>query len=150
MSKAYNAARLQSVDRECLDSLCMGEAPTRAYRDVDTVNRDSWVVMIWDNHRCSAVGTPWDGITKVSVKHTAASNQAEFLSRDYSLPVTWDDLQAIKDRFWPGLIGLEIYPPKRSIVNAADLRWLWVLPAAAVLPFNLQAGVPILKGGDDA
>lgn len=76
---------------------------------------------------------------RVSVKHTGAKNPAQFESPKYSLPITWDDLQAIKDNFWPDCIALEIYPPKASIVNVADMRWLWVLPAGASLPFNLDS-----------
>jgi hypothetical protein len=48
-------------------------------------------------------------------------------------------MQAIKDHFWPGCIGLEVFPPREKIVDVADMRWLWVLPKGAVLPFNLQA-----------
>jgi hypothetical protein len=75
----------------------------------------------------------------VAVKHTAAKNPTEFADRKFSKPITWDDLQAIKDRFWPSRIAVEVFPPKDKIVDAADMRWLWVLPPGAVLPFNLQA-----------
>lgn len=64
---------------------------------------------------------------------------AQFTSRGYSLPITWDDMQAIKDHFWPERIAMEIYPPHDSIVDVADMRWMWVLPAGACLPFNLQS-----------
>lgn len=125
----------------------VGVKPTAAYRYL--LPRDSWVVLVWErNIAPAAAGTPWDGIIRVSVKHTRASNTSEYLQRGFGLPVSWDDLQAIKDRFWPERIGLEVYPPRDCIVDVADLRWLWVLPVTASLPFNLQTGVDVLKGGN--
>lgn len=103
-----------------------------------TDRRRGWVVQVWKNE-AGCKGTPWEGAMRVSVKHTAARNLAQFEDPKSSLPITWDDLQAIKDHFWPECIAIEVYPPKSAIVNVADMRWLWVLPAGAMLPFNLQA-----------
>ena len=81
----------------------------------------------------------------MSVKHTKAKTPKQFTDRRLTKPITWDDMQAIKDRFWPDRIAIEIYPPRESIVNQADMRWMWVLPKGAILPFNLQAGKDTLE-----
>ena len=112
---------------------------------------NGWVVQIWDNATPGCDRTPWDGTLRVSVKHSRAKTPENYFKRGYSLPITWDDLQAIKDHFWSGRIGLEIYPPHDSIVDVADMRWLWVLPAGACLPFNLQGGsVDLLQSYQEA
>lgn len=59
-----------------------------------------WVVQIWDDE-AGCRGTPWEGTKRVAVKHTSAKTPAEFDSPKHSQPITWDDLQAIKDDFWP-------------------------------------------------
>jgi hypothetical protein len=46
-------------------------------------------------------------------------------------------MQAIKDAHWPHRLAVEIYPPRHAIVDVAPMRWLWILPAGAALPFNL-------------
>ena len=109
--------------------------PTRAY--VDVTRR--WCIQVYEDSTPGCDGTPWEGTIRVAVKHTRAKNQAQACKRGYDLPVTWDDLQAIKDHFWPERIALEVFPPKDKIVDVADMRWIWVLPKGAVLPFNLQS-----------
>lgn len=96
------------------------------------------VVQVWHDHTPGCIGTPWEGTLQVAVKRSGATTIKEFNRRGTTLPITWDDLQAIKDHFWPTRIGLEVFPPYDKIVNVADMRWLWVLPQGAVLPFNLQ------------
>jgi hypothetical protein len=108
--------------------------PSLAYAD----RANGVIVQIWDNATPGCDGTPWAGTLRVAVKHTRAKNQKQVMSRGYAKPVTWDDLQAIKDHFWPDRIAVEIFPPKDKIVDVADMRWIWVLPRGAVLPFNLQ------------
>ena len=66
-------------------------------------------------------------------------NLREYDDSRFSVPITWDDLQAIKDRFWPDQIAVEVFPPRSSIVNIADLRWIWCFRRGASLPLNLQA-----------
>lgn len=112
------------------------EAPDKCF--VDRAN--GVVVQVWENATPGCIGTPWDGTLRVAVKHTAAKHLAQFDNPRMTKPITWDDMQAIKDHFWPELIAIEVYPPQKCIVNHADLRWMWVLPAGTVLPFNLQAG----------
>lgn len=116
-------------------------APDEAYVDRER----GWCVQIYRDATPACDGTPWEGVIRVSVKHTRATNRENFLKRGYGLPVTWDDLQAIKDHFWPGQIGIEVYPPHECIVDVAEMRWLWVLPRGAILPFNLQDGKDVLE-----
>lgn len=111
-------------------------APPLAYAD----RARGLVVQVWDNATPGCEGTPWEGTLRVAIKHTRAKNPEQARKRGYALPITWDDMQAIKDHFWPERIALEIFPPRDSIVDVADMRWMWVLPKGAVLPFNLQSG----------
>lgn len=59
--------------------------------------------------------------------------------RDGRDGIPWDDLQVLK-----GLAGygdreaVEIYPPNDKIVNQANMRHLWVLPAGQQMPFGLD------------
>lgn len=107
--------------------------PDKAYVDRER----GWVVQVRKKLAPDAAGTPWEGTLTVAVSHTAADNHEEFHLREAGIPITWDELQAIKDHFWPDRIGIEIYPPHDQIVNVANMRWLWVLPKGATLPFNL-------------
>lgn len=44
--------------------------------------------------------------------------------------LVWDELQEIKRQLGYGNSqAVEIYPEDRNIVNVADMRHLWVLPA---------------------
>lgn len=94
-------------------------------------------VQAWTNRTPGCNGTPWEGTLSVCVKHSRADNPVDYLKREYTMPLVWDDLQAIKDHLWPNRIAVEVYPPKAAIVDDAALRWLWVLPSGAMLPFNL-------------
>jgi len=109
--------------------------PTIAYADRER----GVVVQVWDNATPGCIGTPWEGTLRVAIKHTRAKTPQQATGRGYALPITWDDMQAIKDHFWPERIALEIFPPHDQIVDVADMRWMWVLPKGAVLPFNLQS-----------
>ena len=119
---------------EVSDGVSHPSAPRWAYVDLAR----GVVVQVWDNATTGCDGTPWEGTLRVAVKHSSGRTPKQVQGRDHSIPITWDELQAIKDHFWPGRIAIEVYPPKESIVNVADLRWLWVLPPGAMLPFNLQ------------
>jgi hypothetical protein len=110
-------------------------APQAAY-----IDRERGVcVQVWTNATPGCDGTPWQGTLRVAVKHTRASTPLQFEQRGFAKPISWDDMQAIKDHFWPARIAVEVYPPREKIVDVADMRWMWVLPQGAVLPFNLQA-----------
>lgn len=148
-AKVYDARRLQRVPQEVVAGCPSGALkPTAAYRDKRP--GDGWVVMIWDQLAVapSSAGTPWEGIVRVSVKHNSGDSVDAFRDRANALPVTWDDLQAIKSRFWPNRIAIEVYPPIDQLVNDADMRWLWVLPVTAALPFNLHGKTDVLTGKD--
>jgi hypothetical protein len=109
-------------------------APTLVYSD--PVN--GVVVQVWEGKTPGCDGTPWAGTLRVAIKHTSAKTPEQAMGRGYAKPITWDDLQAIKDHFWPERIAVEVFPPKSEIVDVADMRWIWVLPKGAVLPFNLR------------
>lgn len=96
-------------------------------------------VQVWKNATPGCVGMPWQGTLRVAVKHTSAANPGQVGQRGFAKPISWDDMQAIKDHFWPERIAVEVYPPRDCIVDVADMRWMWVLPVGAWLPFNLQA-----------
>lgn len=132
-----DVSRLTPIPKDhiAMVAACTGiPGPSSAYVD----RKNGWCVQIWDDATPGCDGTPWAGTLRVAVKHTGAKTLENSLKRGYGLPITWDDLQAIKDRFWPERIAIEVYPPRESIVDVADMRWLWVLPAGACLPFNLQ------------
>ncbi len=53
--------------------------------------------------------------------------------------IPWEDLQRLKKECGRGdLAAVEIYPPDKDLVNVANMRHLWVLPA--VPNFCWQAG----------
>lgn len=111
------------------------DAPQFAYVD----RAHGLCIQVWTDSTPGCDGTPWAGTLRVSVKHTRATKPDDVMKRGYAKPITWDDMQAIKDHFWPERIAVEVYPPKDKIVDVADMRWMWVLPKGAMLPFNLQA-----------
>jgi hypothetical protein len=44
--------------------------------------------------------------------------------------LTWDELQAVKSELGYGeWYGVEVYPPDSQVVNLANFRHLWLLPA---------------------
>lgn len=44
--------------------------------------------------------------------------------------IGWDDLQAIKNKVgYPDNDALEVYPASSDVVNVANMRHLWVMPA---------------------
>ena len=108
--------------------------PDSAFVDFD----NGVVVQVWSDATPGCDNTPWAGTLRVAIKHTNARNPSEAMKRGFAKPITWDDLQALKDYFWPERIAVEVFPPKDKIVDVADMRWIWVLPKGAVLPFNLQ------------
>jgi hypothetical protein len=123
--------------RDVSGSLLHPNAPDKAYVDRER----GVVVQVWsDTSGCDA--TPWAGTLRVAIKHTSAKWIEQATERGHDKPLTWDDMQAIKNHFWPDRIAIEIYPPHDKIVDVADMRWMWVLPKGAVLPFNLQSSSP--------
>lgn len=50
--------------------------------------------------------------------------------------ITWDDLQRIKREVGFGTRdAVEVYPSDLDVVNVANMRHLWVMPASERLPF---------------
>ncbi len=127
---AIDPTRLQ----RCYIGNYLDSEPQLAYVD----GENGVVVQVFTNATPGCNGTPWAGTLRVSIKHTAGTTPEEVTGRGFAKPITWDDMQAIKDHFWPKRIGLEIFPPSDKIVDVADMRWMWILPLGAVLPFNLQ------------
>ena len=133
-----DVSKLTAVPREQLlltMSRTGANGPTSAHVD----RSNGWCIQIYENSTPGCDGTPWEGTIRVAVKHTKAKTPAQAMRRGYDLPVTWDDMQAIKDHFWEERIAVEVFPPKDKIVDVADMRWIWVLPKGAILPFNLQS-----------
>ncbi len=134
--KLLDARRLQATP---IPNLKQKTRPVEAYVD----RQRGWVVQVYDDtDTCN--GTPWEGALRVGVCHRDAKTLEEFNSRDSGIPITWDELQAIKDCFWKNQIALEVYPPNSKKVDAANMRWLWVLPPGSILPFNLQSPIDLL------
>jgi hypothetical protein len=129
-----NPELLQALSPEEIRAVGVG-FPSQAYVD----RKNGVCVQVWDNATPGCDGTPWAGTLRVAVKHTRAKTPDQAMRRGFAKPVSWDDMQAIKDHFWPDRIAIEIYPPKDKIVDVADMRWMWVLPKGAALPFNLQS-----------
>lgn len=51
----------------------------------------------------------------------------------------WDDLQRIKNELAGGdRVALEIYPPEAEVIDQANMRHLFVLPAGTVAPFTIR------------
>lgn len=133
---------MRNIDPTRLRLVPKDEMPTWGHvPDCAYVDRENGVVVqVWGNATPGCDVTPWQGTLRVAVKHTNATTREGVLDRGTTKPIEWDDMQAIKDYFWPERIGLEVFPPHEKIVDVADLRWLWVLPKGAVLPFNIQLG----------
>lgn len=54
-------------------------------------------------------------------------------------PITWDELQRIKDELaGEDETAVEVYPAAENLVNKANLRHLWILPDGFALPFGLH------------
>lgn len=79
-------------------------------------------------------GTPdYPKLMRLTVNRTKAKADGRW--RD---ELTWDELQTIKREVGFGnWYAVEVYPPDRSIVNVANLRHLWMLPAPLGIGWNL-------------
>ena len=133
-TRALDVARLEDLSH--LTHLHPGQSkPARAFADRER----GWMVQVYANSTPGCIGTPWEGTLRVGVNHTSAATLDDFFKREFGIPITWDELQTIKDHFWPDQIAIEVFPPHDKIVDSANMRWLWVLPHGSALPFNLQA-----------
>ena len=58
---------------------------------------------------------------------------------DGGVEFPWSDLQRVKDELCgPERVAVEVFPPQSQLVDAANCRHLWVLPAGFALPFGLH------------
>ena len=96
----------------------MSATPLKVYRSRD------FLVQVFD------VKTPCECF-RLTVNRTIMKSNG-----DWQDGITWDELQGIKDALYSDWLAVEIYPPHDQIVNAANMRHLWVLPpsVAASMP----------------
>lgn len=128
------------IDRSSVLSnwTALEQAPIAAY--VDSTNR--WTVQVFPVR--STDGTPWQGTLRVGIKYIPSGSVTN--DEGGEIVLTWSEIQdLIKDQFWPDRIAMEIFPPKEQVVNVAPMRWLWVLPPGAELPFNLSGAMTRMK-----
>jgi hypothetical protein len=73
------------------------------------------------------------GMLRLSVNRTEWDERVKRFRDD----ISWDDLQRLKAEAGFGdRVAVEIYPPDALIVNVANMRHLWILPAGSErLPF---------------
>ena len=65
-----------------------------------------------------------DGVQRLSINRTSRH------AGNWSDKMTWDELQAIKAEVGFGQsYAIEVYPRERDLVNVANMRHLWILPA---------------------
>lgn len=68
--------------------------------------------------------------------------------------ITWADKQAIKDElFGDRLTAIEVFPDRKSLIDAKDIYHLWILPKNFKLPFGIHPtrdpqGEPVERGYD--
>lgn len=73
------------------------------------------------------------GMLRLSINRTEWDERQNRFRED----IAWDDLQRLKAEAGFGdRLAVETFPPDRLIVNVANMRHLWVMPAGAErLPF---------------
>ncbi len=62
------------------------------------------------------------------------------IRRHDSAPIDgWDDLQRIKNEIvGEDATAIEVYPPASALVDQANMRHLFVLPAGMPMPFTIK------------
>lgn len=89
--------------------------------------------MDWRRHYTAHVGHTFWGSAQVATRHL----RVQRMSRGDG--IGWDVLQRIKDEMLgPDVLAIEVYPPADAVVNAANIRHLWEVPA------DLAARIPSL------
>lgn len=69
-------------------------------------------------------------VVRLSILRTAIKTNG-----DWKEDITWEELQRLKNEAGYGSFdAVEVYPPDTDVVNVANLRHLWILPAG-YLPF---------------
>lgn len=63
--------------------------------------------------------------TRLSISRTELANDGNWKDG-----ITWDEMQKIKAEVgFPDQWAVEIYPPDEHVVNVANIRHLWIVPA---------------------
>jgi hypothetical protein len=80
-----------------------------------------------------------EGWLRISVNRTHKG----FGEERFLAGISWEKLQAIKDSLgYANCMAVEIFPEKKNIINAANMRHLWVLPQGRALPVGWISKVP--------
>lgn len=67
-------------------------------------------------------------IVRLSINRTAITNDGEWVQG-----ITWEELQRIKREAGYGdFDAVEVFPPESDVVNVANMRHLWILPAGTL------------------
>lgn len=73
---------------------------------------------------------PLPAIVRLSILRTALESGG-----GWQQDITWEELQRIKrEAGYGGQEGVEVFPPDCDVVNVANIRHIWILPAGH-LPF---------------
>ena len=81
---------------------------------------------VWRSRRHLAMAyREKDGVIRLSVLRTKIKTDLH-----WDEGMDWDELQDVKRQAGFGnAFAVEIFPPERDVVNVANLRHLWILPA---------------------
>lgn len=106
--------------------------------------KNGWVIQVYSVP--SVDKTPWRGMVVLCVTRSNAKTVEQFNDpgRKFRPPISWEELQAVKDFLFPTRVAFEAFPPKKEIVDAAPMRWVWVLPEGQGLPFSISGTFPHL------
>lgn len=73
-----------------------------------------------------------NGITRMSVNRTELDDEGGWREG-----ITWDELQELKTQAgFATRQAVEIYPSVGNVINVANIRHLWILPAGERMPFS--------------
>ena len=87
-------------------------------------------------HHLAQVFDEVDGAVRISVMRTMIDNDGHWLDG-----IVWDDLMAIKNQIgFAAHWAVEIFPPCDEVVNVANMRHIFVLPAAPSFAWRKEKG----------
>jgi hypothetical protein len=91
---------------------------------VRALNNHTYAVMVY-----AEVASPLGLVTPIGIRR-----------HDEGTAFPWHDLQRIKDEVaGSNRVAVEVFPQTTDLVDAADMRWLWVLLAGQRFRFTLRA-----------
>ena len=80
------------------------------------------------------------GVIRLSVNRVKYNSTPKGIS--WYEGISWDDLQWIKQELGYGArCAVELYPPEEHVVNVANIRHLWVLPAPPPFMWSMAGEV---------